>query len=160
MERRGAIASVLTLAAAIGGCAGAPAGGPSLAAEQPLAHDTANDGYQLSDQEKKYGCKKLTGIMQVRILQIRDYDPDKKATMVARGLQSVATPIFGGTTTGINPDAQYRKERAMLEAYNARLAEKKCKTYDLDAALRSRGLNDMPRPGEDAKKPGNKKPGR
>ncbi len=33
----------------------------------------------------------------------------------------------------------------MLEAYNRRLAEKKCKTYDLAAALQSSGP-DVPRP--------------
>lgn len=145
-NRPGTVAWVLT-AVVIGGCASAPGGEP-LPMQPPLANDTRGFGYQLSEKEKKYGCKKLSGIMQVRILQIRDYDPDRKATMAARSVQSVATPIFGGTTTGIDPDAQYQRDRAMLEAYNAQLAAKNCKTYDLDKELKSRGLHDMPRPAE------------
>ncbi len=115
--------------------------GPSASAVTPVA----DGGYQLSEQELKYDCKKITGIMQIRILQIRDYDPKKQTSAIARNAQAIATPIWGGTTVGIDPAGQYRKDRAMLEAYNRRLAEKKCKTYDLAAALQSSGP-DVPRP--------------
>ena len=81
-------------------------------------------------------------------MQIRDYDPKKQTSAVARGAQAIATPIWGGTTVGIDPEGQYRKDRAMLEAYNRRLAEKKCKTYDLAAALQSSGQHDVPRPSQ------------
>jgi hypothetical protein len=47
----------------------------------------------------------------------------------------VTTPIFGGTKEGLDPDGQYRKDRAMLEAFNRELANKKCKTFDIDAEL-------------------------
>lgn len=156
MVRPGAVFLMLFAGAFAGGCAGQQSGAPpSLIPKVPLSNDAAALSYRLSETEKKYNCKKLTGIMQVRILQIRDYDSSDKATLAARGLQVVTTPIFGGTTTGTNPDAQYRKDRAMLEAYNRRLAEKKCKTFDLAAELQRRGLHDMPRPKDartDAKK--------
>lgn len=147
MTRAGAVAVAVTTAVMLCGCAGQSAPPPSLLPERPLTNDATGFSYQLSDKEKKYDCKKLAGVMQIRILQIRDYDSKRKASLAARSVQTVATPIFGGTTTGIDPDAQYHKDRAMLEAYNAQLAAKKCKTYDLDAALSSQGLYDMPRPG-------------
>ena len=120
---------------------------PAAAAAASGVTPVAGGGeYQLSEQELKYDCKKITGIMQIRILQIRDYDPKKQTSAIARNAQALATPIWGGTTVGIDPEGQYRKDRAMLEAYNRRLAEKKCKTYDLPAALQSSGQHDVPRP--------------
>jgi hypothetical protein len=121
------------------GCAGAPAEPPpSLVSDPPpLANDTAAfSDYQLSEDEKKFDCKKLTGKMQVRILQIRSYDTRPKASSLARTTQSVTTPIFGGTKEGLDPDGQYRRDRAMLEAYNRELGYKKCKTFDIEAELK------------------------
>jgi len=136
------------------GCAGSQTEEPpSLLTDPALSSAASPLAYQLNERELKYDCKKLTGVMQVRILQIRDYDPSQKASMVARGVQSVATPIWGGTTAGLDPDGQYRKDLAMLEAYNSRLASKNCKTFDLAAELKSRGPNDMPAPQESKKTP-------
>ncbi|MGZ5822796.1 MAG: hypothetical protein ACXWJ2_02510 [Hyphomicrobium sp.] len=138
MLRIGAFAFLLSTAALACGCAGAPAESPPLLVNDPppLANDTAALlGYQLTDEEKKYDCKKLTGKMQVRILQMRGYDTHAKASTLARTAQAVTTPIFGGTKEGLDPDGQYRKDRAMLEAFNRELANKKCKTFDIDAEL-------------------------
>jgi hypothetical protein len=148
MARLGAFGLMLAAATACG-CAGAPVEHlPSLVSDQqPAAGAPAPAaGYQLSEQELKYSCKELTGIMQVRILQIRDYDSSKNASAVARGFQSFATPIWGGTTAGIDPDGQYRKDRAMLEAYNQRLAAKKCKTFDLAAEFKGAKPDEIPQP--------------
>lgn len=139
MVRLGASGLVLLTAALACGCAGAPAEPPpSLVSDPPpLANDAAAfSDYQLSEEEKKYDCKKLTGKMQVRILQIRGFDTRAKASTLARTTQSVTTPIFGGTKEGMDPDGQYRKDRAMLEAYNRELANKKCKTFDVEAELK------------------------
>jgi hypothetical protein len=133
-------AGLVLLTAALGcGCAGAPTEGPpSLVSDPPpLANDTAAfSDYQLSEDERKFDCKKLTGKMQVRILQIRGYDTRPKASGLARTTQSVTTPIFGGTKEGLDPDGQYRRDRAMLEAYNRELGNKKCKTFDIEAELK------------------------
>jgi hypothetical protein len=102
--------------------------------------------YQLTEQERKYDCKKLTGAMQVRILQIRDYDERNRPSLAARGVQGVTTPIWGGTKEGMDPDGQHRRDLAMLEAYNGLLAQKNCKTFDLAAELKKRGPTDMPTP--------------
>jgi hypothetical protein len=151
MVRLSAFGLMLT-AAATCGCAGTPGEHlPSLVSDQPAANDAPAGSYQLSEQELKYDCKKLTGTMQVRILQIRDYDSSKNTSLVARSMQTVATPIWGGTTAGLDPDGQYRKDRAMLEAYNAQLAAKRCKTFDLAAELQSTKPDEMPHP--TAKKP-------
>jgi hypothetical protein len=92
-------------------------------------------GYQLNAEELGYDCKKLTGTMQIRILQIRGYDTNRKASSAARGLQTFATPIWGGTKEGVDPDGQYQRDRAMLEAYNRQLAAKQCPTFDLAREL-------------------------
>ncbi|KAB2939988.1 MAG: hypothetical protein K8F92_09770 [Hyphomicrobium sp.] len=125
------------------GCAGAPVETkPNLVNDLPPPSDGGvvtgalpTAGYQLSEEELKYDCRKLTGLMQIRILQVRGYDSNKKASIAARGMQSLATPVFGGTKEGLDPDAQYRKDLAVLEAYNRQLANKQCKTFDLAAEL-------------------------
>ena len=137
------VLGLVLLSAALGcGCAGTPTDAPPALVtdsgidKPPLVNDAAAfPDYQLSDDEKKYDCKKLTGKMQVRILQMRGYDTRAKASSMARTTQAVATPIFGGTKEGLDPDGQYHKDRAMLEAYNRQLAEKKCKTFNIEAEL-------------------------
>jgi hypothetical protein len=124
------------------GCASTPADvKPNLVSDAPtpsagMVTGTLPEGaYQLSAEELNYDCKRLTGTMQIRILQVRGYDSNKKASLAARGMQSLATPIWGGTKEGVDPDAQYRRDLAMLEAYNRQLANKKCRTFDLAAEL-------------------------
>lgn len=119
---------------------------PSLIPDDAASGNSATTGYQLSSQELAYDCKKLTGVMQIRILQIRDYESRSKPSSASRTLQSITTPIFGGTRQGMDPDGQYQRDRAMLDAYNARLAEKHCKTYNIDAELQNTDVNETPRP--------------
>jgi hypothetical protein len=141
----------LGLVAAASMLACACASSPGEAPPSPL-NDGSSGGeaggaaYQLSERERKYDCKKLTGAMQVRILQVRDYNERNKPSLAARGMQGVTTPIWGGTKEGMDPDGQHRRDLAMLEAYNGLLAQKKCKTFDLAAELKKRGPTDMPTP--------------
>ena len=129
------------------GCAGAPADTkPNLVNDIPPAAETdvvtgalPTTGYQLSEDEQKYDCRKLTGLMQIRILQVRGYDSNKKTSVAARGMQALTTPIFGGAKEGLDPDAQYHKDIAKLRAYNQQLTFLKCKTFDLDAELSATG---------------------
>jgi hypothetical protein len=115
------------------------------------AQATPAAGYNLTPQELGYSCKKLTGVMQVRILQVRNYDPSTNGSMAARGVQSVATPVFGGTTVGIDPVGQHQRDLAMLQAYNAQLAKKNCATFDLAAELSKTDPLDTPQPTAPAK---------
>ena len=124
------------------GCASTPTDTkPNLVSDMPPPSDNGmvtgavTSNYQLSVDELGYDCRKLTGLMQVRILQMRGYENRRHPSAVARNVQSVATPIFGGTKEGVDPDGQYQRDRAMLEAYNQRLALKDCKTFDIAAEL-------------------------
>lgn len=92
-------------------------------------------GYALSEEEKGLDCRRLTGRMKIRILQIRDYHARAKTSELSRSLQS-AQANFGASATGSDPDGDYARDRAMLEAYNAQLAAKGCKTLDLAAELK------------------------
>jgi hypothetical protein len=149
---------VLMAAALACGCASTPSEQPpSLISDAALNGSASSGGseaaYQLSPQELGYSCKKLTGVMQVRILQVRQYDATKNPSMAARGVQSIATPIFGGTTVGSDPEGQHRRDLAMLEAYNRQLAAKNCKTFDLAAELKTRDPYATPEPSDAKKSP-------
>jgi hypothetical protein len=130
------------------GCAAGPGEQPpSLLTDPAAPGPTASaDAYQLSPQELGYSCKKLTGVMQVRLLQVRAYDPAKNPSLAARGTQSATTSILGGTTFGLDPEGQHRRDLAMLDAYNRQLAAKNCKTLDLAAELKKSGSDVTPTP--------------
>jgi hypothetical protein len=100
-----------------------------------LPPPTATAGYQLTPADLQLDCKKLTGRMAVRIVQIRDYRSRGQATLVARTIQSSTTTVLGGSLEGTDPDGRYARDRAQLEAYNRRLAEKDCPNFDLETAL-------------------------
>ena len=103
-------------------------------------------GYLLSADELDYDCKKLTGRMQVRILEIRDYDERTRSTLASRALHSAVTGILGGTDAGKDPDGTVAKDRAMLIAYNKQLVAKGCKSFDLEAELKPKDVKVTPTP--------------
>ena len=84
--------------------------------------------------------------MQLRILQIRDYEQRPKSSAASRWAQQATTSIYGGTSHGSDPDADYRQSLAMLEAYNQQLAAKKCKTFDLESELQPKPVRETPTP--------------
>lgn len=124
----------------------------ALAGEDPAARGAAaGPAYQLSKDELALDCKKLTGRMQVRILQIRGYETTQKATVGSRLLQSATATVLGGSKEGADPDGRYAKDRAMLEAYNGQLAAKGCRTFDLAAELGPKPVDVTPTPVAKAK---------
>lgn len=138
---RAPIIAALVSALACGCAGGPPDTKPNLVGDDAslpapmVTGSVPSPGYQLSEDELKYDCRKLTGTMQIRILQARGYDGAKQASAAARGMQSFATPIWGGTKEGVDPEGQHRKDLAMLEAYNQRLVEKHCKSFNIAAEL-------------------------
>lgn len=100
--------------------------------------------YQLSPAEMELDCKKLTGRMAVRIVQVRDYRTRSQATLVSRTIQDAQTSVMGGSKVGTDPDGRYARDLAQLQAYNARLASKDCPNFDLEASL-DPNSNDPPR---------------
>jgi hypothetical protein len=106
----------------------------------------AGAAYQLTADELKYDCKRLTGRMQVRLLQIRDQRELTLTSSAAQAVQSTVVPVLGGSPVGANPADDYKRDRAWLEAYNAQLASKHCPVYNLENELQPRSIRDTPKP--------------
>ncbi len=98
----------------------------------------AAEPYTLSPSEMKLDCKQLTGTIKVRLVALRQ-KPIAPTSAVSRGLQTLATPIWGGTRYGNDEDAQRAADRVMIETYNKRLVEKNCPSFDIAAALADPG---------------------
>lgn len=138
--------------ALLGACAGAdsgdlpPAGASAAVKSAPAAKPGLQpDGtYVLSPEELALSCRKLAGRTLVRILQIRDYELSRSGSAVAQNIQKVVVPVFGGTERGADPDADYRRDRAIVEAYNRRLQEKGCKSFDLVKELQPKPAAESP----------------
>ena len=84
---------------------------------------------------KEENCKKITGRMKLRILELRSRRAEDPTTAASRVMQQAMTPVFGGTSRGARPEAEIAADRAALEADNARLVAKGCASFDLAAAL-------------------------
>lgn len=138
MVRQGAIGLAAMVSVLTCACTSASTGSPpAIVDKPPLTGDATGFTYQLSEKEKAYGCKRLTGVMQVRILQMRGDQARAKASLASRGMQSVSQSVFGGTLPATDPEEQYTQDHAMLEAYNRQLAAKNCKTFDIAAELKA-----------------------
>lgn len=130
---------IIALVCALAGCA-------SQAPEITASISPAGGGYALSAKEMELNCKELTGRMQLRILEIRDYEARQHTSALSHGLQTGATSIFGGTSANADPADIYVEDRARLEAYNQRLAALNCKSYDLAAELQPKDVKVTPTP--------------
>lgn len=131
------------------GCATANLGDTTATASPQNAESAgtvSKAGYVLSADEQALDCKKLTGRMQLRILEIRDYNERNRTTLISRAFQSGSTTVFGGPKAGLDPEGAYAKDRAALEAYNQQLAAKGCKTYDLESELQPQDFRATPTP--------------
>lgn len=94
--------------------------------------------YTLSPEEAEFDCKRLAGKVQIRILELRSRLSLEETSALSRTLQSAttATPL-GGSTAGLDPKGERARDFAMLQAYNAQLASKNCRSFDLAKALSS-----------------------
>lgn len=95
----------------------------------------AAGAYHMSNQEKATDCRHLRGSMMVTISRLRQRAGEVGTSPFAVGANQVATTLFGGSSKGLERDAEYKRDRARLEAYNAHLASKGCPTVDIDAEL-------------------------
>ncbi len=147
MHSAPAIAILTAVLLSLNGCA---ASDPSATASilTPVAASASKPGvaggYTMSAEELEMDCKHLMGRMQIRILEIRDFNERTTASAAARALQSGAKSVFGGTSSGTDPQGAYARDRAMLNAYNAQLAAKNCKSYDLEAELKPKDFRVSP----------------
>lgn len=148
---------VTGIAVCLAGCAVTtlPGGGPAPLAtakqkKPPRASNETGEvntsgAYVLSSAELALNCRKLTGRMQVRILQVRGVAVSEPST-VARTAQSAAVATIGVSSDGLDPAGQRRRDLALLEAYNRRLAEQNCATFDLAKELQPHPANHTPTP--------------
>ena len=138
-------ASVGCAALLLGACASQTASiAPTVSpVAETVSRLPSGGGYTLTAKELDLDCRTITGRMAVRIVQIRDFQTRTQATSLSRGLQTAAKPVYGGSGEGSDPYSRYTRDRAQLEAYNQRLAEKNCANFDLDAEL-APGAKDPP----------------
>ncbi len=100
------------------------------------AGDMDADGvYHMSNQEKATDCRHLRGSIMVTISRMRHRASDAAPSPFAVGANSAATTVFGGSTRGLDRDAEHRRDRARIESYNRHLASKDCPGVDIAAEL-------------------------
>lgn len=155
----------VSIAAVIGGCAQAMPGyvPPSPKRDKMLAAAPKGGGldeagvYHLTEQEQKLDCKHLNGSISVKIVQMRAAGDRAQPSVASNTMRAAMEPLKGGTTYAKDTATDYKNDRARLEALNKRLAEKNCRTYDLEAELKP-GNTAQPAPiGEAPAKPNKKK---
>ena len=97
--------------------------------------EVGEDGhYALGEDELKLDCKRLTGSMQITIARMKDPYFQQEPSAIAGASHKTVGPLLG-STAGADRKAEYARARAKLDAYNRQLAEKNCKTVDIDAEL-------------------------
>ena len=107
----------------------------------------ANEPTVTTTAAKDETCKRITGRMKLRILELRGVPAGTEtSTTAARAVQQAMQPVFGGPKYGTAPDAQRAADRAALDADNKRLAAKGCASFDLDAALSADPRGPSPAP--------------
>jgi len=124
-----------------------------LSAQETAGTFDASGVYRPSADEQALDCRKLTGRMTVRILQVRAEisGGTTSASVVAQTMQQVTNPVlklmFGGASS-YSGDRRKRltQDVARLEAYNGLLAGKGCATFDLQAELNKGPSDPTPRP--------------
>jgi hypothetical protein len=93
--------------------------------------------YHMSSQEKGTDCRHLKGSMMVTINRLRHRSKEVGTSALALGANKVTAPLWGGgSSKGLDRDAEYQRDLARLEAYNRHLADKGCPTVDIDAELK------------------------
>lgn len=136
--------AVVLAAGLLSGCAAAmPGYTPPDDKPSPLSRITPFESgsmtqagvYQPSEAERGLDCRKLTGSMHVIVARLKDAQNRIRPSGAASTMQSATTSTIGGSTAGLDIDAETQRERARLDAYNRLLAEKKCATMDIAAEL-------------------------
>lgn len=113
----------------------------------------APDGrYVPTRAERDYTCRRLKGVMQLKIQQVRDAEANPPSGLIA-SLTSGTSPRH--TTAGTSGSA-YSEERARLITLNDLMTEKNCGRFDFDAALKA-GNTETPEPVGAPSKTGRKK---
>ena len=150
MSKFGTLFPVFVAAAFMAACASgapdattlsiAPAAGPS---DPPIATAAVESG-----EEPELDCKKLTGRMQIRILEMRTFSTTSQTSGLSRTMHAAGTTIFGGASAGIGPNGELARDYATLENYNRQLVSQDCRSFDIQQSLA--GQDTPPQPTVDA----------
>ena len=124
-----------------------PAAGPSDAPKTAISTVAANAA-GVSEGEPELDCKKLTGRMQIRILEMRTFATASQTSGLSRTMHAAGKSVFGGTSAGIDPKGEHARDYAMLESYNRQLVSQDCRSFDLQKSLA--GQDTPPQPTVDA----------
>jgi hypothetical protein len=144
LPRRTRFPALTAAALVVGGCASGTPGTDALLPGPP---------YTLTEEEKKLDCARLTGRMQVRLLSLRGAEQKVGASEAAGTMRTVTSAAFG-TDTATNAALRKAQNRPVLEAYNRRLVELGCASFDLEAELSARTSAPTPMPTVPAPKKG------
>ncbi len=121
----------------------------AAAAPKTPATVAADGTYVPSSTEQGLNCRRLTGVVQIKIQQVRDIEAHPTTGLVTT-ITSKGTPRH---TAAGQTSAAYSEERAKLIALNKLMAEKKCGQFNIEAAL-APGNTETPEPTyPDGKKP-------
>jgi hypothetical protein len=123
-------------AAALPGCAGTPGDSTVL---------LAPGNYTLTAEEKKLDCQRLTGRIQVRLLALRGEEFKVHPSSASQSMRS-ATSAALGSDSEKNATARAATNRPILDAYNNRLVELGCPSFDIAKELQARPSAPTPYP--------------
>jgi hypothetical protein len=131
-----AIAPLAACAAALPGYTPPPFKEPNKFALPMESGEIGPDGrYVMSGTEKAMDCKRLTGSMLITIARLKDAQSRNVGSQFAASTQRAVHELGGGSSVGADREGDFARERAKLAAYNAELAQRNCKTVDIDAEM-------------------------
>jgi hypothetical protein len=100
------------------------------------ANPLATDGtYTLTAKERSFNCRRLTGVLQIKIQQFRAEVSRQPTSLITTATgAAMAKPMAGGH---VKPDteSEHARDRARLVALNELMIEKKCGQFDLTTVL-------------------------
>lgn len=133
---RARILLMVVAAAVLPGCAGTAGDSATM---------LAPGNYTLTAEEKALDCQRLTGRIQVRLLALRGEDYKVHPSSAAQSMRS-ATSAALGTDTDKNATTRAATNRPVLDAFNNRLVELGCPSFDIAKELQARPSAPTPFP--------------
>lgn len=105
-------------------------------AEPQAANPVAADGtYVPTTKERSLNCRRLTGVLQIKIQQFRAEMSRLPTSRITTATEAaMAKPMAGGHVKP-DTDSEHARDRARLVALNELMIEKKCGRFDLATAL-------------------------
>ncbi|MEL6873006.1 MAG: hypothetical protein AAFO62_09480, partial [Pseudomonadota bacterium] len=121
---------------ALSGCAASTqlsGGNGAVSAVAPPDGPTAIADIATGNIDSATACRRLTGRIQVRILQIRDRR-NEQPSLVSRAVAWAMKPFHGASSASLAGESTVADVRD-LQTYNRALAQRGCPSFDLAAEL-------------------------